>query len=411
MLHTKDALSTPEGKTESAGAKNMTGIGLPTTVQASAFIEPITPAALRDFLAGLRRSGAWPVIKTSMRTIGWIAIGVLLAVVIAAVVVMTTVVSAVTGDLGGVGVSVTVGLALIVVVGLVIGAVVSSHRARRRRWYRLARFAQANGLEYVPQVHDPGYSGMIFGRGGDRMSMDVVRDPAHSVEVANYRYSTGSSQHRRTHRWGYITIGLQNSLPNIVLDATSNNSFLGSDLPSTLAKNQRLHLEGDFDQHFALYCPVGYEADALYLFTPDIMARFIDNAAALDVEIVDNRLLLYGRRDLSTLDEATWQWIFSIVSALEVKFAQWERWRDDRLAGTSSATAASSPAAAGAAVPGAAVSSAAVSAPPLLRPPPGVAPQGRRLRRSVSALAVVFGIFALLVWVAVHLFQFGLFTR
>ena len=32
-----------------------------------------------------------------------------------------------------------------------------------------------------------------------------------------------------------------------------------------------------------------------------------------------------------------------------------------------------------------AATSAAVSAPPLLRPPPGVAPQGRRLRRSVSA--------------------------
>ena len=389
----------------------MTEIGRPTTVQVSAFTEPITPAALRDYLDGLRRSGAWPVVKTSMRTIGWIAIGVSLAVVIAAVVVMTAVVSDISGDPGGVGGSVTVGLLLIAVVGLVIGAGVSSHRARGRRWFRLARFAQASGLEYLPQVHDPGYSGMIFGRGGDRMSMDVVRDPARSLEVANYRYSTGSSQHRRTHRWGYITIGLKNSLPNIVLDATSNNSFLGSDLPSTLAKNQRLRLEGDFDQHFALYCPVGYEADALYLFTPDIMARFIDNAAALDVEIVDNRLLLYGRRDLSTLDEATWQWIFSIVSALEVKFAQWERWRDDRLAGTSSATAASSTAAAGAAVPGAAVSSAAVSAPPLLRPPPGVAPQGRRLRRSVSALAVVFGIFALLVWVAVHLFQFGLFTR
>jgi len=89
------------------------------------------------------------------------------------------------------------------------------------------------------------------------------------------------------------------------------------------------------------------------------------------------------------------------VAALEVKFAQWERWRDDRLAGTSSLTAASS----------AAVSSAVTSAPQLLRPPPGVAPQGRRLRRSVSALAVVFGIFAVLVWVAVHLFQLGLFTR
>lgn len=41
-------------------------------------------------------------------------------------------------------------------------------------------------------------------------------------------------------------------------------------------------------------------ADALYLFTPDIMARFIDNAAQLDVEIVDDWLFLYLQRPVST---------------------------------------------------------------------------------------------------------------
>ena len=97
-------------------------------------------------------------------------------------------------------------------------------------------------------------------------------------------------------------------------------------------KKQRLSLEGDFDRHFSLYCPVGYERDALYLFTPDIMARFIDHAAALDVEIVDDWLFLYGQRQFSTLDPATWAWLFSVVGALLDKFAQWARWRDERLA-------------------------------------------------------------------------------
>ena len=120
-------------------------------------------------------------------------------------------------------------------------------------------------------------------------------------------------------------------LPHIVLDATSNNGLFGSNLPSTFARSQRLSLEGDFDRYFSMYCPEGYETDALYLFTPDIMARFIDNAAALDVEIVDDWLFLYTKRDAVTLDPASWAWMFGAVAATLDKLAQWERWRDDRL--------------------------------------------------------------------------------
>ena len=87
-------------------------------------------------------------------------------------------------------------------------------------------------------------------------------------------------------------------LPHIVLDSTGNNSVFGSNLPVTFDADQLLGLEGDFDRHFSLYCPADYERDALYLFTPDIMARFIDNAAVLDVEIVDDWLFLYGKRQV-----------------------------------------------------------------------------------------------------------------
>ena len=104
--------------------------------------------------------------------------------------------------------------------------------------------------------------------------------------------------------------------------------------PATFDRDQRLSLEGDFDTYFSLYCPEGYERDALYLFTPDIMARFIDNAAALDVEIVDDWLFLYAKTDLSTLNPAMWAWLFSCVAALLTKLDQWARWRDDRLAQT-----------------------------------------------------------------------------
>ena len=237
---------------------------------------------------------------------------------------------------------------------------------------------------------------MIFGVGESREATDLVRgDRPRFVEFGNYSYSTGSGKDRTTHQWGYVAVKLDVPLPNIVLDATSNNSFLGSNLPSAFDRKQRLSLEGDFDRHFALYCPVGYERDALYLFTPDIMARFIDHAAALDVEIVDDWLFLYGQRAFSTLDPATWAWLFSVVGALLDKFAQWARWRDERLATGCR----------GRGIRHGTVVSDRRSAPRcpsprllrLLRPPPGVAPPGRRLTKGVRWFTVVFIIVFVLI--------------
>jgi len=262
-------------------------------------------------------------------------------------------------------------------VGVVLIVVQQSRAATRR--YRLDRFARANGMRYLPQVPGPSYPGMVFGFGRDRRSLDVVRsEGTRRVEFGDYRFTTGSNKHRRTHRWGYVAVKLDTPLPHIVLDATGNNSLFRSNLPTSFRKEQRLGLEGDFDRHFALYCPEGYERDALYLFTPDVMTRFIDNAAELDVEIIDDWLLMYTKRRVSTTDPETWEWLFGAVGAVVDKVGQWERWRDDRM------------------LPAASGDDRAVSArtrdgrraaslpftPPVgvQRPPRGVAPQGRRLK-------------------------------
>ncbi len=275
---------------------------------------------------------------------------------------------------------------------------------RSERRYRLDRFAAANGMSYVPVLQNPALPGMIFGTGSSRASTDLVRGTQpRFVEFANYQYTTGSGKNRTTHRWGYVAIKLDVPLPNIVLDATSNNGLFGSNLPTTFDKDQHLSLEGDFDRYFALYCPEGYEQDALYLFTPDIMARFIDHAAALDVEIVDDWLFLYGKREFSSLDPATWAWLFAVVGALLDKFAQWARWRDERLhADAAPALAASAPASAPDAP------TAVAFAPPAaaLRPPPGVALSGRRLKRGISWPAIVVFALVVLFWFGT---QFGVF--
>ena len=372
-------------------------------------VEPVDRTAVRDFAKALRASGQVSGFGSNAIAIVLFAVFGIVFLFVFGGVALTFVVSfasaAAQSGNGFIGLG---ALLPILVVGgmiaLVVTFVVRSTRTASTRWYRLDRFARANGMSYVPALASPQLPGMIFSIGGSRRATDLVRgDRPRFVEFANYSYETGSGKERTTHRWGYVALKLDTPLPNIVLDATGNNGLLGgSNLPVSFDKDQRLRLEGDFDQHFALYCPTGYERDALYLFTPDIMARFIDNAAALDVEIVDDWLFLYAKRDFSTLDPATWEWLFSVVGALLDKFGQWSRWRDERLAeaAASAPAAAAQPTAAGAEPQ----ASALPFAPPsgMLTPPPGVAQQGRRLQRRVPWGAFVVVGLVIVVWVLIQ---------
>jgi len=376
--------------------------------------EPVDRNAVRAYYQRLRQSGSVASPFGSVATIVPVVIG--LAVLVMFGSVFLTVVASIFGSLASFGGDVTTGTFIlstitavlpILVFGGVLAAVivffVRGSFGQRERWYRLDRFAAANGMTYLRSLAAPALPGMIFSMGSARAASDLVRgEQPRFVEFGNYQYTTGSGKNRSTHRWGYVAIKLDVPLPHIVLDATSNNSLFGSNLPATFDKDQRLSLEGDFDQHFALFCPEGYENDALYLFTPDIMARFIDNAAALDVEIVDDWLFLYGKREFSTLDPATWAWLFSVVAALLDKFAQWARWRDERLQADAATAAVSSTHAAGTqSSPLDRPSSAALpfAAPVgMLRPPPGVATEGRRLKRRVPVLAIVIACAFVVFW-------------
>lgn len=246
-------------------------------------------------------------------------------------------------------------------------------RAGRERRYRLQGFAAANSMTYQDQVAEPELPGMIFSLGADRLATDVVRtSTAPIVEFGHHRYLVKAGKHAVTHHWGYLAITLDIALPHIVLDAVGNNSVLGSSLPMSFSAAQRLSLEGDFDRYFELYCPTGYERDALYLFSPDVMARFVDNGALFDIEIVDNTLFLYTRAAVVTVSPSMWVWLLDTVAALNAKIVRWERWRDEK-----------KPEPARPLVPG--------EAPPRAALQRGVARDGRRLRTRTRGVWIVVG--------------------
>ncbi|PCE15053.1 hypothetical protein AUC47_14795 [Microbacterium sp. SZ1] len=342
---------------------------------ARALTEPVNPAEVDAFARAHRRANP----TTAGQIVAWVlAIVALLLIVPVAGVLLLGIGYAIGRD-GGVLLGGLVGLLLFG--GLTVGVIALVRRANRQRAltrFRLSRFAAANAMTYLDRIDAPPLPGLIFQAGSGRMSTDVLRGTApRFVEFGNYQYTTSNGKQSQTHRWGYVAVKLDVPLPNIILDALGNNT-LGRSLAAGFRRDQRLSLEGDFDRYFSLYCPEGYEVDALYLFTPDVMARFIDHAAELDVEIVDDWLFLYTKREASTLDPATWAWLFGAVGALLVKLDQWARWRDERLRAQAAPAA---PSAASPPAPGAPALPFTAPATLLTPPPVGVAPPGRRLRR------------------------------
>lgn len=207
--------------------------------------------------------------------------------------------------------------------------------ARWERWLRLTRFAESNDLTFTATGSASRYPGAIFTAGDSGIVLDRLQSESEArFDYGNYHYETGSGKNRKTHRWGYLALRLDRTLPHMVLDAKANNAAFGStSLPALFSREQRLSLEGDFDRYFTLYCPRQYERDALYVFTPDLMALCIDEVAAFDVEIVDDWMFVYATTPLDMLRPAVHQRMLRIVDTVGAKaLTRTVRYRDERIA-------------------------------------------------------------------------------
>ncbi|RIJ56205.1 hypothetical protein DZG02_15480, partial [Clavibacter lycopersici] len=301
---------------------------------------PLTGRIDRDDLRRFRRefTARFPVLVSPLFLLGRIALGILavLAIPLGGVFVLVAGLGAIFAqdpETRGDALGMTVfGIPLL---GTGVFFAWRLIRTRRRRstiraHYRLTRFGRANGMGYTPGPIADGHMGELAARG---MFLTRVMRPrtARPVEFGNHELSQGSKASGITQYGGYAMIGLRRELPHI--QVISNGTRLRRAMTPTVdvARSQRLELEGDFDRHAALYCPDGYERDALYLFTPDVMAVLVDRVRGFDVEIRGDRLLLRSPADMVTLDPDRWRDVIDATAALMAKVDRWERWRDDRL--------------------------------------------------------------------------------
>jgi hypothetical protein len=220
----------------------------------------------------------------------------------------------------------------VAVISGVVYAIYYGFKLNEKEMARLYRFAVSNGLQFIHDKTDPGYAGMIFDEGHSRSVGTAFMFPA-GFEIGNYQYVTGSGKNSTTHTWAYMKVKLPRKLPHMVLDARKNNIFgKFSNLPDTFDGSQTLALEGDFNDHFTLYAPKQYERDALYVFTPDVMARLIDSGNGFDMEVIDDELYIYRANRFDLGSEAELRTLLGIISAIGTELKdQTDYYADERV--------------------------------------------------------------------------------
>lgn len=302
----------------------------------SAFSAPVTKAEVDAWRAAAKAAGA-PWARANIGVV--VVVAVFAPIVLALIVVpITAIASLLSAREQGTAASGLIGVVLFsIVAGLTALIVFASRGARAsrwERWLRLDRFSRANGLVFSPADANPSYAGSIFQRGTSRMATEhLMSKTGRFFDMGNYQYTVQNGKSSTTHTWGFMALKLDRRLPHMVLDAQANNGFFGSNLPASFDKNQVLSLEGDFDRYFTLYCPQQYERDALYVFTPDLMALLIDNAAPFDVEVIDDWMFVYAAQPFTMTWPGVYERLFRILNTVGAKtITQTDRYADDRTA-------------------------------------------------------------------------------
>jgi tetrahydromethanopterin S-methyltransferase subunit F len=306
------------------------------SVDYSPLFVPVSRDEITQFKRDSRANARPWALGTTVATAVTIAVGAVMAIV--AVGVLAFIIPVAFGFFGtgsaSSGVFVLAPLILLVVAGFFAYRFIGHAGGRWESLLRRTRFAAANRLEYSTGRTNPDYPGLVFGLGQNRQTSDNYQSvTGRQFELGNYRYTTGSGDDKKSHNWGYLALRLERKLPHMVLDARGNNGLLGTTtLPTSFRRDQKLSLEGDFDRYFTLYCPREYERDALYVFTPDLMALLIDESAAFDVEIVDDWMFVYSVLPLELDQPTTVQRMFRIIETVGAKtLRQTDRYADERI--------------------------------------------------------------------------------
>lgn len=147
--------------------------------------------------------------------------------------------------------------------------------------------AEINGWNYRDSGDPSGESGIMFQQGHSRAisrHIDGVID-GRQFRIFNYAFAIGYGRSRIAYQYVVFAFKFNGSFPHIYLN-NKHNSY-------TIKTGEKIPLPLEFEKQFLLSAPRKYEIEALQIFTPDVLAKILDNGFAHDIEFVEQEVLMF----------------------------------------------------------------------------------------------------------------------
>lgn len=185
---------------------------------------------------------------------------------------------------------------------------------------QLGQFAQQNGMQFIPRQSPQKRPGILFSLGSMQKESAILSGTFLGLDFSTFQFwfSAGGSKSNRDDSYQVAELTLQQTMPHLIIQTQpQNGGRIGPVVPVVLSDSQRIKLEGNFDQYFAVYNLEKHQIDTLTLLTPDVMQLLIEKARGYDIEIVENKLYLYHHGILSSAGQ--FESLFSLLSIFLTK--------------------------------------------------------------------------------------------
>lgn len=150
------------------------------------------------------------------------------------------------------------------------------------------QFAELNGWKYKDRSDHNQEQGIMFRQGHGRIIYYCIEGliGGRNFRIFNYNFSIGYGKHRKTYFYTVFAFKFKGSFPNIYLNNKANSY--------SIRVGESIPLPSEFEKSFSLSAPKEYEIEALEIFTPDVLARLLDNKFGHDVEFVNQEMIIFS---------------------------------------------------------------------------------------------------------------------
>jgi len=172
----------------------------------------------------------------------------------------------------------------LLLLGVYLGNVFA--QAERKFWYN---FCKVNGGLYRQNGNPTTEKAIMFKQGESRNIKHLALFEEGKNETKIFQYSfhkkKWTDKHSTPFDYTVISIKVEGSLPHIYLNYKKDGYGLNI--------GKEISVPVEFEKSFHISIPEGYQIEALEIFTPEILAKILDQEIKVDIELVDNQIYFF----------------------------------------------------------------------------------------------------------------------